>query len=165
MTNGALTRNRPPPRLAGTLLMFVAVLLLASTGACRRGAPPPADPMLDALRAAEREAGLMYAESQGKHVFDQYCATCHGDAGKGDGQNASNLHPAPPDLTQSKTMADRNYVRRVIAEGSAAVGRSPLSPPWGRTLSAQQIDYVTAYCLALAKASTAPSRTPSSPAK
>jgi hypothetical protein len=36
-------------------------------------------------------------------------------------------------------------------EGSAAVGRSPLSPPWGRTLSAQQIDYLTLYCQALAR--------------
>ena len=165
MTNAAPARVGTRPQLARNLLALAVLLALAASGACRRGAPPPADPMLDALRAEEREAGLTYAESQGKHVFDRYCATCHGDAGKGDGQNASNLHPAPPDLTQSKTMADRNYVRRVIAEGSAAVGRSPLSPPWGRTLSAQQIDYVTAYCLALAKASTAPPRTPSSPAK
>jgi mono/diheme cytochrome c family protein len=103
------------------------------------------------LRAEEQQVGLTYAESLGRPVFAQYCATCHGETGKGDGQNASTLSPPPPDFTTSKAMADPSYVRHVIMEGSAAVGRSPLSPPWGRTLSAQQIDYLTLYCQALAR--------------
>jgi mono/diheme cytochrome c family protein len=106
--------------------------------------------MLEALRAEEQTAGLGYAEGQGKHLFDQYCATCHGEGGHGDGQNASNLNPPVPDLTTSKNLTDVAYVRRVIAEGSAAVGRSPLSPPWRRSLSPQEIEYLTLYCRALA---------------
>jgi mono/diheme cytochrome c family protein len=135
-----------------TMRGFVAALFaFATTAACHRQATkPPADPMLEALRSEEQTAGLSYAEGQGRHLFERYCATCHGDAGKGDGQNASNLNPAPPDLTGSKNLADAAYVRRVIAEGSVAVGRSPLSPPWGRTLSPQQIGYLTLYCRALA---------------
>jgi mono/diheme cytochrome c family protein len=109
------------------------------------------DPMLEALRAQSREAGLGYAEAQGKHLFDRYCATCHGDGGKGDGQNASNLTPPPPDLTAPKRPPDQGDLRKVIAEGSAAMGRSPLSPPYGRSLSAQEIDYLTLYCRALAR--------------
>ena len=129
---------------------LVAAILLVTAG-CHRQAPvPPADPALEALRSEEQAAGLTYAEGQGKHVFDQYCATCHGDGGKGDGQNASNLNPAVPDLTVSKNLADATYVRRVVSGGSAAVGRSPLSPPWGRSLSPQEIEYVTLYCRALA---------------
>ena len=81
---------------------------------------------------------------------DVNCVTCHGDAGKGDGQNASNLNPPVPDLTTSKNLADATYVRRVIAEGSAAVGRSPLSPPWGRSLRPQEIEYLSSYCRSLA---------------
>ena len=128
------------------------VLSLALTGACRRaGTPPPGDPLLDALRADEREGNLSYGEAQGKHVFAQYCATCHGDEGRGDGQNASNLNPAPPDMTTSKNARDAAYLRRVITQGSAATGRSPLSPPWGRSLSAQQIDDLVAYCQALGR--------------
>ena len=122
--------------------------LLASACHGHGAAVPPADSMLEALRAEDQAAGLDYAEGQGKHLFDRYCATCHGDAGKGDGQNASNLAPPPPDLTVPKP-ADAAYVRRVIAEGSAAVGRSPLSPPWGRNLSPQQVEYLTLYCLKL----------------
>jgi len=130
--------------------LIAAFLTAVVVAGCHRQAAPPADPMLDAIRAEEREVGLTYAEGQGKHLFDHYCATCHGDGGKGDGQNASNLSPPPPDLTISKSIADAAYVRRVIAQGSAAAGRSPLSPPWGRTLSAQEIEYLTVYCRALA---------------
>lgn len=128
------------------------LVALALTAGCRRAAaPPPSDPMLEAIRAEERVGGLSYGEGQGKHLFAQYCATCHGDEGRGDGQNASNLTPPPPDLTTSNSARDAAYLRRVIAQGSAAIGRSPLSPPWGRSLSAQQIDYLVAYCQALAR--------------
>jgi cbb3-type cytochrome c oxidase subunit III len=133
------------------LLRIAVVALAVSTApACRGRAPaPPADPMLDAIRAEEREGNLSYVESQGKRLFGQYCATCHGEAGRGDGQNASNLIPAPPDLTAVKT--DPVLRRRVITEGSAAVGRSPLSPPWGRSLTRQEIEYLVAYCDALSR--------------
>jgi mono/diheme cytochrome c family protein len=127
-----------------------ALLAAALMTSCRRQAPaPPGDPMLEAIRAEEQAAGLTYAEAQGKHLFEHYCATCHGDGGRGDGQNASNLNPPPPDLTASKNVLDAAYTRRVIAEGSAGIGRSPLSPPWGRSLSTQEIEYLTRYCHAL----------------
>ncbi len=138
--------------MSARALSAAALTILVLCSACaRKPASPPAEPMTDALRAEEREVGLSYAESLGKTVFLQYCATCHGDSGKGDGQNASNLTPPPPDMTTSKNLADPEYLRRVIVEGSAALGRSPLSPPWGRTLSPQDIGYVTVYCQALAR--------------
>jgi len=125
----------------------VAVLTLLTSAACRSGPrSQPGDPMLDAIRAEEREGKLTYVESQGKRLFVRYCATCHGDDARGDGQNASNLSPAPPDMTRPGRSQDPALIRRVIAEGSAAVGRSPFSPPWGRSLSQQQIDYLVAYC-------------------
>ena len=128
------------------------VLALITSAACRSGPPSqPGDPMLDAIRAEEREGKLTYVESQGKRLFVRYCATCHGDDARGDGQNASNLSPAPPDMTVSKTSQDPALIRRVIAEGSAAVGRSALSPPWGRSLSQQQIDYLVAYCQSIGR--------------
>jgi mono/diheme cytochrome c family protein len=131
----------------GLIVLFV----LAASAGCRRAAPPAADPMVDAIRTEERAAGLTYSESLGRPIFAQYCATCHGDAGKGDGQNAYTLSPPPPDFSTSKNMADAAYVRRVITEGSAAIGRSPLSPPYGHTLTTQEIEYLTLYCRALAR--------------
>jgi mono/diheme cytochrome c family protein len=140
-------------RRAPTAAIILLALVAGSIAlACRRQpTKPPADPLLDAIRAAEQPVGLTYAEGQGKHLFDRYCSTCHGDEGKGDGQNASNLNPPPPDLHASKGARDPAYLRQVIAQGSAAVGRSPLSPPWGRSLSRQEIDYLVAYCAALAR--------------
>lgn len=139
--------------LPGTRAAFLAALVLAAgLAGCHRQAPaPPDEPMLAALRGGEHAAGLTYAESQGRVLFQHYCATCHGDEGKGDGQNASNLTPAPPDLTAPKTAPDPAYLRKVIALGSSAVGRSPLSPPWGRSLREQEIDDLVLYCQALAR--------------
>jgi mono/diheme cytochrome c family protein len=123
------------------------VLALTLLTGCEAGPKSaPGDPMLDAIRAEERTGDLSYPESQGRHLFAHYCATCHGDEGKGDGQNASNLNPPPPDMSVSKITRDPVRLRKVIAEGSAAVGGSPQSPPWGRSLSRQQIDYLVAYC-------------------
>jgi mono/diheme cytochrome c family protein len=144
--------TRTMPRAPAAAIVFVALLAGSVPAACHRQPPkPPGDPLLDTIRTAEQPAGLTYAEGQGKHLFEQYCATCHGDEGKGDGQNASNLNPPPPDLRASKSARDPAYLQQVIAEGSAAVGRSPLSPPWGRSLSRQDIDYLVAYCAALAR--------------
>lgn len=142
----------------------VAVVAVTAVTACGRGkAAVASEALLDALRAEDREQGLSYAESQGKRLFDAYCVTCHGDRGQGDGQNASNLVPPPPDLMTSKNMADAAYVRKVIAQGSAAAGRSPLSPPYDRSLTAGQIDYLTQYCRALGRPK--PVVAPASPQK
>jgi mono/diheme cytochrome c family protein len=132
---------------------LIGLLLAVALSGCRAAPKPhaPGDPLLDAIRAEERAGNLTYVESQGKALFAQYCATCHGDEGKGDGQNASNLTPPPPDLTTSGNVHDKGYLEKVITQGSAAVGRSPLSPPWGRSLSAQQVDYLVAYCQALGR--------------
>ena len=133
-------------------MRIVMLLVLLCSAACKhRPHPEPGEPMLDALRAERGSSGLSFAEDRGRHLFQQYCRTCHGDEGRGDGQNASNLKPPPPDLTISRNDRDAASIKKVINEGSAAIGRSPLSPPWGRNLSGEQIDDLVAYCLALAR--------------
>jgi mono/diheme cytochrome c family protein len=132
--------------------LAASVVPLLLLGGCGRGpGKPPSDPLLEAIRVEEREGNLSYVESQGRHLFVQYCVTCHGDEAKGDGQNASNLTPPPPDMTASKNMQDAGYVRKVIVEGSAGMGRAALSPPWGRTFSQQQVDDLVAYCQSLGR--------------
>jgi mono/diheme cytochrome c family protein len=126
------------------------LLLFLSVACSKRPNPVPGEPLLNALRAEGGGAALSFTERRGKRLFLQYCATCHGDEGHGDGQNASNLKPPPPDLTVSRNV-DAVNIKRVITEGSAAIGRSPLSPPWGRSLSGEQIDDLVAFCQALVR--------------
>jgi mono/diheme cytochrome c family protein len=75
------------------------------------------------------------ASVSGEHDFNMYCASCHGEDGKGDGPKAFGLSVAPPDLT---TLAERygsfprDRLERLID------GREPLPghgdremPVWG----------------------------------
>lgn len=91
--------------------------------------------------------------AKGKVVYDQYCAACHGTSGKGDGPAAAALNPKPRDHTDAKYMAtlkDQDIVK-VMKEGGAAVGKSPLMPPWGGHLTDQQIQDLVAYIRSLAR--------------
>ena len=123
-------------------------LLLLTTAACARG---PAPPPRDAVQEAFGHDALRAAEARGHRVFGRRCAICHGLEGRGDGQNAYNLSPAPPDFRESLAkvpVADR---RRIIEGGTAAVGRSPLCPPWARLLSAEEKDALLAWLEAAAR--------------
>jgi mono/diheme cytochrome c family protein len=73
----------------------------------------------------------------GKQMFEQYCASCHGTAGKGDGPAASALEVPPADLTRIAARRGGNFpdaeIARVIdgrfdlpAHGSREM------PVWGR---------------------------------
>lgn len=125
---------------------LVAVLVGLASVACDRVAPePPADPLMDVFRAQAQEEGLTRIETDGRRLFGRYCATCHGDTGEGDGQNAFNLEPPPPVFSESLGTHPPEYWRQIIEGGTVAVGRSPLCPPWGRTLSGEQVDALVAY--------------------
>ena len=137
------------------VLLLVAVWL-GLTG-CRRTSPPaPPDPLGDVFNKQAQEEGLSRTATEGKRLFAHYCATCHGERGQGDGQNAYNLDPKPPDFQQSLRSHAPSYWRRIIEGGSAAVSRSPLCPPWGRALSKREIDTLVAYLEALGRAGSPP---------
>jgi mono/diheme cytochrome c family protein len=129
------------------ILVATVWLGLAACGGPSRTAPP--DPLGDVFRKQAQEQGLTRTETEGKRLFTHYCVTCHGERGQGDGQNAYNLDPKPPEFQQSLSNHTPSYWRQIIEGGSAAVGRSPLCPPWGRALSARDIDGLIAYLAAL----------------
>ncbi|MEM4657703.1 MAG: cytochrome c [Candidatus Methanosuratincola sp.] len=85
--------------------------------------------------------------AKGKEKFVQICASCHGETGKGDGPAGAALNPKPRDLTDAaytSSLTDE-HLHKVIAEGGAAVGRSPLMPAWKGALTDEDIDNVIAY--------------------
>jgi mono/diheme cytochrome c family protein len=116
------------------------VALLAVAG-CRAPSPPGND----ALQAAFKDDALSARAARGHRVFLQRCATCHGPRGRGDGQNAYNLQPPPPDFQESLSRLSPADRRRVVEGGTAALGRSPLCPPWGRSLGPDDVDALLAW--------------------
>jgi mono/diheme cytochrome c family protein len=127
------------------------VLFALSTGTGCQRAPEPAP--VDALQQAFREDALSAREAHGRRVFLERCTTCHGPKGRGDGQNAYNLQPPPPDFSESLAALSPEDRRKVIEGGTAALGRSPLCPPWGRSLRSEEVEALLAYMEVMARPS------------
>jgi mono/diheme cytochrome c family protein len=73
--------------------------------------------------------------AKGHKLFNQYCATCHGITGKGEGPVASALKVGPPDLTAIQQAGEKFPFYRVQTkiDGEKAVvahGTSKM-PVWG----------------------------------
>lgn len=143
----------------------VASGLLLATACGRHPPAPPADPLMDVFRRHTQEEGLTRAQTAGKRLFAHSCVTCHGEHGDGNGQNAFNLDPKPPNFRDSLAAHPPSYWRQIIEGGSAAVGRSPLCPPRGRTLGRDDIDALIAYLQVLAAPPTPPGSAPPRPAE
>lgn len=100
----------------------------------------PADPLAD-------------ARARGSKIFGHYCQMCHGTEGQGDGPNSTFLETSPRDFTdrefwQKRTSQERTH--DVIRQGGAYIGKSMLMPPWGKTLSEQEIRDVAIFIRACA---------------
>jgi len=140
-------------RRVALALLTVAGVVIAGT-ACRNGKETvPADLLIDLFNRRNQEEGLTREQTDGKRLFVHYCATCHGDVGQGDGQNAYNLDPKPPDFSESLKRHQPPYWRQIVEGGSAAVGRSPQCPPWGPVLASSDLDALVAYLEVLANPS------------
>lgn len=132
-------------------LAFVLAPFLLLAGCARSQHANQADPLMDVFRRQAQEEGLNRQQTLGKRLFGNYCSTCHGDQGEGDGQNAYNLDPAPPNFKDTLKSHPPSYWRQIIEGGTAALGRSPLCPPWGLELTNRQIDAIISYMKVLAE--------------
>ena len=85
--------------------------------------------------------------AKGKETFQTTCAACHGPEGKGDGVAAAALDPKPRNLSDAAYLSTKTdeHLYKVISEGGASVGLSPMMAAWGGTLSEQDIWNVIAY--------------------
>lgn len=102
------------------------------------------------LFSAQAQAGDADA---GKAKFQQFCATCHGATGAGDGPASAALRPEPRPLGDAEWQAtvDDDYLKKVISEGGAAVGLSPMMTPWGHAVKGEDLENVVAYIRSLAE--------------
>jgi len=83
-----------------------------------------------------------------KQLYEFYCAQCHGLSGKGDGPNVTQDFKTDPrnftSVADMEKLSDAD-IKNVITDGGAAVSKSELMPPWGKTISAADIDKLVAY--------------------
>jgi copper transport protein len=129
------------PAAAGLLMLlggglFVSDQSLASSTAPELGSPVPATP----ARLA-----------QGKELYTQDCAVCHGDTGIGNGPAAASLLPPPADLTLHARWHADEQLFWYITHGVAGTAM----PAWGDRLSMEERWAVLAYLHELASAPTA----------
>ncbi|WP_420798887.1 c-type cytochrome [Geothrix limicola] len=105
------------------------------------------------------ELSVSYELRLGKHVFLHYCQICHGKTGAGDGFNAFNILPRPRDLSDPIFQNSMNDERLTgtIFRGGKEVGLSATMPPWGKTLSHDQINQVMRYVRNLKRVDHLPS--------
>ena len=87
----------------------------------------------------------------GNQLYQQRCSICHGPDGKGNTPTAQALNPKPRDHTDGAYMnaLSNEHLFKVIKQGGAAVGKSPLMPPQS-DLSDQQIQDIIAFLRSLA---------------
>jgi mono/diheme cytochrome c family protein len=77
-----------------------------------RGIPTLLASALVALGSVPSEAA---DSSPGPALYARYCATCHGEDGRGDGPTAAVLQIAPPDLTELAALnGERFPMKRVL---------------------------------------------------
>jgi mono/diheme cytochrome c family protein len=111
--------------LLGTLLVSFSIRL----------AQEKTDTKPVVLKTAIKET----SPASGKEMFTQYCASCHGTDGKGNGPAAAALKTAPVDLTQLAKKHDGEYpsgaVSSVLKFGSGPASHGSADMPvWGPLL-------------------------------
>jgi mono/diheme cytochrome c family protein len=96
---------------------------------------------------------LNYQQAEGQRVFYTYCVWCHADSTPAGPSNRANVTPTPPlmnDGAKFNGLSDE-FMRNIITLGGAAMGKSPMMPAWGRTLSQEEIQAVIAFARAVAQ--------------
>ena len=133
-------------KTASTLALLFASCVAGAAG--EHWSAPPA--------AAKRQNPVASSEAsieEGKRLFKQNCAVCHGPAGHGDGPAAASLKPHPADLAMMAGHHPDGDLARKIANGRGAM------PSWKGSLSDQQIWVLVNYIKSLGAAEAQPQGT------
>jgi mono/diheme cytochrome c family protein len=77
-----------------------------------------------------RDLSPEQARAEAREVFENRCATCHGEDGRGDGPAARALAVKPRDYTDSRWQqaTSDEQIRTAIANGGPAIGKSNVMP-------------------------------------
>lgn len=153
------------------LAVGIALCVACAAGCARKPAADKSDPLLKAYAVGQdpsnpqRLISLNYQQTQGERVFESDCVWCHADATPAGPSNRSNVTPTPPlinDGAALNSLSDE-FLQNVVTLGGAAMGKSAMMPPWGRTLGNDDIRAVIAYIRAVAQPAYHPPARPRGP--
>jgi mono/diheme cytochrome c family protein len=85
------------------------------------------------------------AVQDGKKLYQSYCISCHGDAGRGDGPAAPSMDPRPQDLTETVPVLSDAYLFWRITEGGQMEPFNSGMLAWKGILTEEEIWKVVAY--------------------
>lgn len=108
--------------------------------------------MLVVLGAGAAFAGgfeLKGDAAKGEAQFKTFCVSCHGEKGDGNGPAGAALTPKPTNFTDPANSArlTDEYTYKIIKDGGAANGRSPLMVSWSAAMKDDELRNVAAYVL------------------
>ncbi len=89
-----------------------------------------------------------FSVREGRRLYSHYCSPCHGESGDGFGKYFGyGQKTQPPDFTAPDFFQNRNDTLLIltISEGSIALGKSNLCPPWGNTIRREEIVFIVNY--------------------
>jgi mono/diheme cytochrome c family protein len=100
-----------------------------------------------------KSRSLGYQQAQGKRVFYRYCVWCHAEASPAGPSNRSNLSPVPALMNDGSVLNAQSdeYLQNIITLGGSAMGKSGMMPPYGRTLTPDDIKAIIAFTRAIAR--------------
>ena len=133
--------------------------MMSVAGCGKKSNTAAADPLREAYDSEadwndpQRVIPLNYQQAQGKRVFYAQCVWCHADATPAGPSNRSNLKPMPALMNDGAVLNSESdeYLRNIITLGGSAVSKSAMMPPYGQTLTQNEIQDVIAYTRAIAQ--------------
>ena len=89
--------------------------------------------------------------ARGVEKYTMFCVSCHGEKGDGNGPAGAALTPKPTNFTDGANAArlTDEYVYKMVKDGGAANGKSPMMIAWGSTMKDDELRHVSAYVLKL----------------
>ena len=87
--------------------------------------------------------------AKGEAQYKTLCVSCHGEKGDGNGPAGAALTPKPTNFTDAANAArlTDEYTYKIIKDGGAANGRSPLMVSWSAARKDDELRNVAAYVL------------------
>lgn len=100
----------------------------------------------------QRIIPLDYQQTEGKRIFYQQCVWCHADVTPAGPSNRSNVTPSPSLINDGIVLNPKSdqYLHEIIAKGGSAMGKSAMMPPYGNSLTGDEIDSLIAFTRAIA---------------